>query len=106
MLTTMMAKVNFYVKAETKFGQIVKVVGNIPILGMWEPKRGLGLITNEQSYPFWRSQCNISVEIGKSHVFIFFYFFSKKLYEILQIGGSTFTWIIGFGLRHHHPQHG
>ena len=41
------------VKAFLKFGENLKVVGNVPELGNWDFTKGLDLITTSQSYPYW-----------------------------------------------------
>lgn len=41
------------VRAHTEMGQHIKVVGNIPELGNWDPNHALLLQTNENIYPTW-----------------------------------------------------
>ena len=50
------ARVLFEVRTETVFGEIVYIVGSTPQLGAWNPKRGIRMTTNEDTYPIWRCE--------------------------------------------------
>jgi hypothetical protein len=50
-------RVRFEVKAETRWGDTVAVVGSSASLGTWDPQRGLKLSTDGRSYPLWRGEC-------------------------------------------------
>jgi len=47
--------VTFQVKAETRMGETLRVVGNSAELGDWDPASGLALTTNPEMYPEWRA---------------------------------------------------
>ncbi|CAD8171653.1 unnamed protein product [Paramecium pentaurelia] len=49
----MNTQVFFRIYCKTQFSQHVKVVGNEPQLGNWNPSKGLQLLTNESMYPIW-----------------------------------------------------
>ena len=34
-------------------GEILKVVGNVPELGYWNPMHAFSLVTSKDKYPFW-----------------------------------------------------
>ena len=40
-------------RADTKVGENVFVVGNLPQLGSWNAKNAIPLYTNRESYPVW-----------------------------------------------------
>ena len=50
------ARVLFEVRTETVFGEVVYIVGSTPQLGAWNPKRGIRMTTNEDTYPIWRCE--------------------------------------------------
>lgn len=41
-------------EAHTKMGEGVFVVGNIPLLGMWNAENAVKLYTSKELYPSWR----------------------------------------------------
>ncbi|KAL1519753.1 hypothetical protein AB1Y20_023261 [Prymnesium parvum] len=45
---------SFEVRAETRYGDEVRVVGSPPSLGSWNPLHGVRLVTNASLYPVWR----------------------------------------------------
>ena len=49
-------RVLFEVRTETVFGESVYIVGSTPQLGAWNPKRGIRMTTNEDTYPIWRCE--------------------------------------------------
>jgi hypothetical protein len=46
----------------TSFGEEVRVVGNHPILGSWDPNNGLRLVTSKQDYPTWKAPRRITLQ--------------------------------------------
>ena len=48
------ARVSFYVRVETRWGDAVIITGSSEQLGGWAPGRGLRLSTDAQTYPVWR----------------------------------------------------
>lgn len=59
----MTCRILFNVTAKTNYLQDVRLVGNIPELGNWDPEKGLKLSTTPHKYPHWfnDSQTNIDV---------------------------------------------
>eukprot|EP00002_Diphylleia_rotans_P016525 TRINITY_DN3217_c0_g1_i3.p1 TRINITY_DN3217_c0_g1~~TRINITY_DN3217_c0_g1_i3.p1 ORF type:complete len:930 (-),score=208.84 TRINITY_DN3217_c0_g1_i3:490-3279(-) len=51
--------VTFQVEANTKFGQTVKVVGDISTLGAWQTANAVPLHTNEKIYPLWTATVSL-----------------------------------------------
>ncbi|CAD8061786.1 unnamed protein product [Paramecium primaurelia] len=49
-------QVYFKVRCETHSSQELRIVGDIPALGMWNPFNSLILHTNNEIYPFWVGQ--------------------------------------------------
>ncbi|MDA0565431.1 alpha amylase C-terminal domain-containing protein [Streptomonospora sp. S1-112] len=49
----------FSVRAQTWYGQDVRVVGSVPALGSWDPQRGVRLATDEDTYPTWRGEVDL-----------------------------------------------
>lgn len=62
----MSAIVLFRVKCPTSFPQKVVLVGNLPILGDWDPSLGLELSTSPQMYPIWTCDKQVVVELSIS----------------------------------------
>lgn len=55
-----MPEVYFVVNCDTKPGDSVRVVGNCPLLGFWDPcKSSVELTTDERSYPWWTGKCEV-----------------------------------------------
>ena len=57
--------VSFQVQAETRWGDTVVLVGSAPQLGVWDPARGLPLVTDAASYPLWRLPAAQSMAVGE-----------------------------------------
>ena len=57
--------VSFQVQAETRWGDTVVLVGSAPQLGLWDPARGLPLLTDAASYPLWRLPAAQSLAVGE-----------------------------------------
>jgi len=49
-------RVRFEVRVETKYGDVVAVVGNVPNMGAWQPTEALHMSTTEQAYPTWHCE--------------------------------------------------
>ncbi|MBV2362409.1 alpha amylase C-terminal domain-containing protein [Streptomonospora sp. NEAU-YY374] len=49
----------FSARAETWYGQEVRVVGSVPALGSWDPRDGVRLATDEGAYPTWRGEVDL-----------------------------------------------
>ena len=49
-----MAQVSFKAVAETRWGDVVVVVGSCEALGEWMTTHGLRMSTDERTYPVWR----------------------------------------------------
>jgi hypothetical protein len=52
--------VQFNVSAVTNLGERVVAVGNCNVLGMWEPRNGLVLDTNNSIFPRWQGEAAVS----------------------------------------------
>lgn len=47
------SEVTFNFKSDTKFGQKVAIVGNLMLIGNWDPEKAVYMNTTDQSYPNW-----------------------------------------------------
>lgn len=47
-------RLTFIIRCKTEFGQRLRIVGNDPALGGWDPVRGVELTTSQGDYPKWR----------------------------------------------------
>ena len=45
------ASLSFRVKYETKFGQLLYIIGNIEELGQWDTSKAIPMYTNNDIYP-------------------------------------------------------
>ena len=66
--------VHFQVEAETSFGDSLVLVGSTEQLGCWNPKKGLALTTDAETYPIWHLAgtdmgvaCDIEFKVVKLH---------------------------------------
>lgn len=57
-------EVHFKVKFYTQLSEQVKLIGNLPQLGAWDPNRAISLTTNPELYPFWMSTRPILLKKG------------------------------------------
>lgn len=82
-----MAEEAFVYKAETRFGQSVRVVGNCPELGNWDPAKAPALTTDPSKYPMWFGsiQCQAPVE----YKFVIFDEFQGAVWEEGKIAVPT-----------------
>ena len=46
---------HFRVSADTEIGQRIKIVGEGPQLGNWDPDQGIELKTSSEDYPVWKN---------------------------------------------------
>jgi len=60
-------KVTFEVSAYTIYSENVYIVGSVPELGEWNPKRAIKMRTDEKMYPLWISD-GILLDISKSNI--------------------------------------
>lgn len=67
----------FKIKANTTLGQHIRIIGDHPQLGSWNPERGLVLYTNSEIYPFWISYDILTLVKGKS-------FFKKNNHMLIM----------------------
>ena len=67
---------NFQTKRCTNFGDSLYVVGNVDLLGNWDPRKGLLMSTDKKTYPVWKSNTietedyNGAIEIEYKYVLI------------------------------------
>jgi len=54
----------FKFKANTSLGQHLRVIGDHPQLGSWNPEKGLILFTNQDIYPFWIANNIVNIAKG------------------------------------------
>lgn len=47
-------RVTFVIRCRTDFGQRLRIVGEHPSLGGWDPLRGIELLTRNADFPVWR----------------------------------------------------
>ena len=61
------ASLSFRVKYETKFGQLLYIIGNIEELGQWDTSKAIPMYTNNDIYPTWEIKkefiCPLGMEI-------------------------------------------
>ena len=58
------AKLSFRVKFETKFGQVVYIIGNIEELGKWDTSKAIPMYTNNDIYPTWEIKTDFICPLG------------------------------------------
>eukprot|EP01119_Soliformovum_irregulare_P025668 TRINITY_DN9571_c0_g2_i1.p1 TRINITY_DN9571_c0_g2~~TRINITY_DN9571_c0_g2_i1.p1 ORF type:complete len:613 (-),score=166.51 TRINITY_DN9571_c0_g2_i1:49-1887(-) len=58
--------VTFTVSYETKWGDIIAVVGDCDELGNWDPSAGLSLTTDPSIFPLWRGSIKFDVSATRS----------------------------------------
>jgi hypothetical protein len=64
MLNPNHATIYFKCKFRTRFGQTLRVVGNIEELGCWDPSKSMPMNTNSEIYPVWESNMEIPGPVG------------------------------------------
>ena len=61
------AKLSFRVKYETKYGQLLYIIGSIEELGQWDPAKAVPMVTTKDIYPTWKITkeftCPLGIEI-------------------------------------------
>lgn len=55
---TILGKIKFLIK----LGEDIRIVGDIPELGNWDPNKSEKLITSKTDFPIWKSKENIKVK--------------------------------------------
>ncbi|MBB6119269.1 carbohydrate-binding module family 20 domain-containing protein [Nocardiopsis algeriensis] len=60
----------FHVEASTRYGQEIHVVGSLPELGSWNPRDGLRLRTDENTYPWWSGGTDLPVGTEFEYKFV------------------------------------
>ena len=55
---TILGKTKFLIK----LGEDIRIVGDIPELGNWDPNKAEKLITSKTDFPIWKSKENIKVK--------------------------------------------
>lgn len=61
----------FKFKAKTSLGQHVRIIGDHPQLGSWNPEKALVLSTSSEIYPFWIANEELRVPKGWQLGFLF-----------------------------------
>ncbi|CAK68047.1 unnamed protein product (macronuclear) [Paramecium tetraurelia] len=57
-----MSYISFKVTKETKYSQIVRICGNHPLLGQWNPHDSYLLCTSSDTYPEWTQESKIQID--------------------------------------------
>lgn len=76
-------EVTFNCKCITKFGEKVGLVGNIPLLGHWDPNRSIVMMTDNDSFPNW----TIKIDLPRDKIIEYKYLIITK--EIIPQGRRT-----------------
>ena len=58
------ASVTFKCKYNTNFGSSLFVVGNLKLLGHWNPNNAISLSTTQDTYPLWTLKNAFSCPVG------------------------------------------
>lgn len=64
MLNPNHATVIFKCKYKTKYGEQIRIVGNIEELGSWDPCKAMLMATNSEIYPIWESTGDVTGPVG------------------------------------------
>ncbi|CAD8191924.1 unnamed protein product [Paramecium octaurelia] len=57
-----MSYISFKVITETRYSQIVRICGNHPLLGQWNPHDSYQLLTSSETYPEWGHESKIQID--------------------------------------------
>ncbi|CAD8117085.1 unnamed protein product [Paramecium sonneborni] len=76
-----MSYISFKVIAETRYSQIVRICGNHPLLGQWNPQNSYPLCTKSETYPEWSHESKIQIDPS----------FNLEFKCLIQ-DGDTFIW--------------
>ncbi|CAD8084323.1 unnamed protein product [Paramecium sonneborni] len=57
-----MSYISFKVIAETRYSQIIRICGNHPSLGQWNPQNSYPLYTKCETYPEWSHESKIQID--------------------------------------------
>jgi len=77
------ALIYFKSKFRTKYGQTLRVVGNIEELGCWDPSKSMIMTTTEELYPIWESSLEIPAPVGME------IYYKYVVYDELK---NTYSW--------------
>ena len=58
------SSVSFRCKYKTNFGSSLFVIGNLKLLGHWDPNNAIALTTTEETYPLWTLKNAFSCPVG------------------------------------------
>lgn len=61
-----MSYLSFKVIAETRYLQTIRICGNHPVLGQWDPHQSYPLTTTVSSYPEWTHESRIQIDPSKN----------------------------------------
>jgi hypothetical protein len=64
MLNPNHATIIFKCRHQTKFGEQIRIVGNIEELGSWDPNKAMSMATNTEIYPTWESTGDVTGPVG------------------------------------------
>jgi len=63
------ASVTFKCKYKTNFGSSLYVIGNLKLLGHWDPNNAIPLTTTEDTYPLWTLKNAFSCPVGTEIIY-------------------------------------
>ena len=69
-MSTPTATVTFQVECHTRLGDTVRVTGNCPELGDWDPAAGLALATTAEAYPTWTASVELPLHVALEFKFV------------------------------------
>lgn len=79
-----LTRIHFHAKQEeVQFNGQVRVVGNHPLLGEWNPEQGLLLETNEDIFPCWISTQPTTVDLHST---------VEYKYAVMDMNGAFLNW--------------
>lgn len=62
-----LCEIHFKIKIFTHLSEQIKILGNIPQLGAWNPNNAFALKTGPDHYPFWVSETPLKLKKGKEY---------------------------------------
>ena len=66
------SSVSFRCKYKTNFGSSLFVIGNLKLLGHWDPNNAIALTTTEETYPLWTLKNAFSCPVGTEILYKYF----------------------------------
>lgn len=69
-------EVTFNFTCKTQFGDKVAIIGNLPLLGHWDPQKAVFLNTTKDTYPVW----SIKIDLPRDKIV-------EYKYAIVKDGG-------------------